>query len=317
MDRILTLEAVRSTEAAALYAARYMGKGDEHQAYNSASEAMHFVLSTMSIYGKVVVGATEDDCSVRDGTLVGSSEDHKVELALKPIDGKRTCARGGHNAIAIIAIGEEGTFLNVPPVRMNKIAVGPEAKGTVDINKPLDINIKRVARAKKKYIDDITVCVLDRAHNEEIVKSIRKTGAKIKFITDGDVSGAISTALSDSDVDILAGIGGAKEGVIAAAALKCLGGDIQSKYHFLCDDEKNITIKSGVDNIDKVYTITDMIKGDDLVVSATGITDGVMFRGVKYVPGGAETSSLVLRLKTHTMRTINATHRFDFKPVFM
>jgi fructose-1,6-bisphosphatase II len=314
---MITLEAVRSTEAAALYAARYMGKGDELTPYKSAAEAMFSVLSTMSIKARVVVGGKDDGCPLRDGTVLGAESDHELDLALKAIDGKRTCARGGHNAISIIAVGDPGAFMEVPKVKMTKIAVGPEAKGVVDINQPVEINIKRVARAKGKYIDDITVCVLDRPHNEPLIDDIRKTGAKIKFIPDGDVSGAISAALKDSSVDILLGIGGAKEGVLAAAALKCLGGDIQTKYVFLNEEERRLGEEAGITDLEKVYSISDMVKGSDLVVSATGITDGVMFKGVRYFPGGAETSSIVMRQKTHTLRMVNAIHRFDYKPVFM
>jgi len=315
MDRNLTLETVRLTEAAALYAGRYMGKGDENIVNNAASEAIVSVFSTMNINGNITVG-TNDHESLKDGIQVGAGGSIDVDIAVKPLDGKITCARGGHNALSIVAIGSHGAFLKVPNLYMKKIAVGKEAARVVDINQPIDINIKRVARAKNKYIEDITVCVLDREMNREIVKEVRETGARIKYITDGDISGAIATALDDNPLDILIGYGGAKEGVLAAAALKCLGGNLQAKFVYKDSYEKKNAAILGAGDPDKIFEIDDLILADDVMVSATGITDGVLLQGVRFFSGGGKTSSLVLRKKTQTLRLINSTHYFDSKPLF-
>ncbi len=316
MDRSLTIEAVRLTEAAALYASRHMGKGDEEISYLSAAEAMDRVLSAMDVDVEVVIGAESRDMPLHDGVRIGNRSGGAVDLAVKPLDGKMTCARGGHNAVSAIAVGSRGTFLVTPSLHMEKIAVGPEVKGVVDINQTPGINIKRVARAKGKYIEDITVCVLDRARNEGLVKEIRKTGAKIQFIQDGDITGAISTAFQESSIDILMGIGGAKEAVIAAAALKCMDGDMQARFVDISGREKERVRDLAAGDPGKIFTIGDMVRGDDVIVSLTGVTDGVLLPGVQYVPGGAKTSSLLLRQKTHTVRHITAVHRFDFKPIF-
>ncbi len=316
MDRNITIEAVRLTEAAALYASRYMGKGDEEKPYQSAADAMIKVLSSMDINGEIIIGAKSKESILGDGDVVGKEDGIPLDIAVKPLDGKRTCARGGNNSISYIAVGEKGAFLSTPTVMMEKIAVGKEAKGVVDINQPADINIKRVARTKNKYIDDLTVCVLDRDHNAKLVQDIRKTGAKILFITDGDISGAISTALEDNSIDILMGIGGAKEGTLAAAALKCLDGDIQTRFIYQNKTERKMIEEATGEVADKIYTINDMVRTEDVIVSITGVTDGVLLPGVRYFHGGAETSSILLRHKTRTMRIIKALHQFDFKPIF-
>ena len=316
MDRNLTIEAVRLTEAAALYASRYMGKGDEDKSYLSASDAMFRVLSTMDIDGEVVIGADSADSALYDGVQVGSKTGGAVDLAVKPLDGKMTCARGGHNAVSVAAVGTKGSFLKTPSLYMDKIAVGKDIKNIMDINQPPAINIKRIARAKGKYIEDITVCVLDRKRNEKLVEEIRKTGAKIRFIRDGDITGAISSAFPESSIDVLMGIGGAKEAIIAAAALKCMDADMQARYVDLSGKDKDRLMEIGINDPDKIFTITDMIGGDDVIVSLTGVTDGVLLPGVQYIPGGAKTSSILFRQKTHTLRYITAIHQFDFKPIF-
>jgi fructose-1,6-bisphosphatase II len=316
MDRHLTLEAVRLTESAAIYASRYMGKGDENEAYESATNAMFKVFSSIAVDGEIVVGSKNPNNKLHDGSIVGNQNGLKVDIAVKPLEGKRTCAWGGHNAISISAIGPKGTFLKTPPMYMNKIAVGPEAKGIIDINQTPEINIKRVARAKGKYIEDMTVCVLDRQVNHKLVENIRKTGARIKYITDGDISGAIATAIGDNTIDIMMGIGGAKEGVISAAALKCLGGDIHGQIVYADKKEKEIATYLGKGDCDKIYTLSDFIMNNDVLVSVTGVTDGVLLKGVHYIQGGAETHSIILRQKTHTQRFITAIHHFDYKPIF-
>jgi len=316
MDRNLTIEAVRLTEAAALYASRYMGKGDEELSYHSAAEAMNKVFSTMDIDGEVVIGADSLDTALHDGAMVGSKTGGAVDLAVKALDGKMTCARGGHNAVSVAAVGSKTTFMRTPSFHMYKIAVGKEAKNIVDINQSPAINIKRVARAKGKYIEDITVCVLDRKSNEQLVKDIRQTGAKIKLIRDGDISGAVATAFPESYIDILMGIGGAKEAILAAAALKCMEGDMQTRYVDLSGREKEQIRDYGIADPDGIFTISEMIRGDEVIVSMTGVTDGVLLPGVQYISGGAKTSSILFRQKTHTLRFINALHQFDYKPIF-
>ena len=315
MDRNLTLEAVRLTEAAALYASRYMGKGDEENSYLSASEAMARVLSTIDIDGEIIIGADKNGANLVDGSMVGSKGGPELDLVVKPLDGKKTCAIGGYNAISVMAVGNKGAFFYTPSLYMEKIAVGSDAKDVVDITQSVDVNIKRVARAKGKYIDDITVCVLDRERNKKFIDEIRTTGAKIKLIRDGDISGAISTALDNNSVDILLGIGGAKEGVLGAAALKCLDGDMQARFIFENKREKDTILDLGIDS-DTIFTISDLVRGDDIMVSVTGVTDGLILPGVRHFPGGAETSSIVIRHKTHTFRAVNAIHKFDYKPIF-
>ncbi|OHD67254.1 MAG: fructose-bisphosphatase, class II [Spirochaetes bacterium RBG_16_49_21] len=316
MDRYLTIEAVRLTEAAALYASRYMGKGDEDISYHSATDAMYKVLSAMDIRGEVVIGADSTDSLLHDGVMVGNQNGLELDLAVKPLDGKMTCARGGHNAVSAAAVGNKGSFFRTPSLQMEKIAVGKEAKNMVDINQPVHINIQRVARAKGKYIEDLTVCVLDRKINERLVQDIRKTGAKIKFIQDGDITGAVSTAFPDSSIDILMGVGGSKEAVIAAAALKSMDGDMQARFVYASSRERSQISDLGIDEPDKIFTISDLIQGEDVIVSLTGVTDGVLLPGVQYIPGGAKTSSVLFRQKTHTLRHISAVHQFDYKPIF-
>jgi fructose-1,6-bisphosphatase II len=316
MERYLTLEAVRLTEAAALYASRYMGKGEEEISYISATEAMHKVFKTMNFDGQVIIGANSTDSLLADGVKVGSEEGTRIDLAVKPLDGMRTCASGGHNAVSVVAVGNEGSFPSIPSLYMEKIAVGKEAKDLVDINQPVDINIKRVARAKEKYIDDITVCVLERERHNKLVKNIRKTGAKIKFIQDGDISGAISTAFNDTSIDILMGTGGSKEAILAASALTCLDGDMQARFVFNSSKEKSLVKEVMGEDPDRVFSIGDLVHADDVMVSLTGVTDGVLLAGVQHVPGGAKTTSILLRQKTHTLRYITAIHKYDFKPIF-
>jgi fructose-1,6-bisphosphatase II len=316
MERYLTIEAVRLTEAAALFASRYMGKGDEEISYLSATDAMYRVLSAMDIQGEVAIGADSKESLLCDGVLVGNQIGQELELAVKPLDGKKTCASGGHNAVSAAAVGGKGTFLKTPSLHMEKIAVGKEAKNIVDINQPAHINIKRVARAKGKYIEDITVCVLERKTNEQLVKDIRKTGAKIKFIQDGDITGAISTAFPESSIDMLMGVGGSKEAVIAAAALNSMDADMQARFVFANARERAMIADLGIEDPDKIFTISDLVRGEDAIVSLTGVTDGVLLPGVQYIPGGAKTSSVLFRQKTRTLRYITAIHQFDYKPIF-
>jgi fructose-1,6-bisphosphatase II len=314
MERYFTMEAVRLTEVAALYASRYMGRGDEDITYLSAARAMVKVLQTMDAHMNIIIGADTNESNLIDGTMMGDESNSRIEVAVKPLDGKMSCARGGHNSISIVAVGEEGSFMPTRSGYMMKIAVGPEAKGVIDIDQSPSINIKRVARAKGRYIEDITVCILDREVNREIVEEIRQTGARIVFIRDGDISGVISAAMSENPIDILIGIGGRKEGVLAAAALKCLGGDMQARY-IRKEQDAGYPEMSGFD-YSRIYGISDLVPGNEIMVAVTGVTDGVLLPGVRYFSGGAETSSIVFRQKTQTIRQIRATHKFDFRPEF-
>ncbi len=316
MNRSLTLESVRLTEAAALYAARSMGKGDPEIAYESAMEAMLNVFDQVDFQGVIVAGADNEDSPIQDGNSLGSGEGEMIDLALKPLDGKETCARGSSNAASFVAMGTTGCMIQVPPLLMYKIATGSQGRGMVDVNQTPSINIKRIARAKKKYIEDVTVCVLDRSWNSSLVEDIRRAGARIKYIRDGDISGAIATAMENNVIDLLIGTGWAKDGIIAAAALKCLGGEFQGRFLCETEEEKKLMDNFNLKNGEDVYTIEHLVPGDDVIVAATGVTDGVLLPGVRFIHGGATTESVVLRQKTHTRRYIEATHRFDFKPIF-
>ena len=315
MDRNLALEVVRVTEAAALYASRLMGRGDAEQANRAATEAMAQVFSSVSIRGRIVSGGEYEDSPFARGMMVGTNTGTEVDIAIDPLDGKTTCANGGNNAIAAISMGEKGALLSIPQIYMEKIAVGPEAKGVVDITQPPDINIKRVARAKGKYIEDVTGCVLDRDRHRDLIASIRQTGARIKLINDGDISGAVATAMGGKAIDILMGIGGAMQGVVAAAALKCLGGDMQARFIYRNDEDRRLVLDSGEKDLDRIYDIGDMAKGN-IVFAATGITNGELLPGVLFVSGGAQTHSVVMRSKTRTVRFITAMHQFDYKPMY-
>ncbi len=315
MDRNLALEMVRVTEAAALYASRQMGRGSEDTANRSAIEAMAKVFMSVSIKGRILISPDSDEL-LRRGTEVGTHSGIEVDIALDPLEGKTTCANGGQNSITTIAIGERGCFFDAPPIYMEKIAVGAGAKGVIDITQPPQINIKRIARALGKYIEDITVCVLDRERHMGLIDKIRETGARIKLIQDGDISGAIAAAMNDRPIDVLMGVGGAMHGVLAAAALKCLGGDIQARFVFRNDSDRELLNTAGVTDFDKIFTINELAPGVNIMFSATGVTDGELLRGVRYYQGGARTNSIVMRSKTHTIRYIDAEHQFDYKPMY-
>ena len=304
----------RLTELAALYASRHMGRGNENAAYLSAEEALLKAFALTKADMHITIGSDMEGSRLVDGTKIGSGDEPEMDIAIKPLDGKTSCARGGHNATSVLAAGNIGSFMPTDAGLMMKIAVGSEGKGMIDIDLPPAINIKRIARAKNSYIEDITVCVLDNEHNLPFVSQIHETGARIVFIRDGDISGAISAAMPGNQIDLFVGIGGRKEGILAAAAIRCLGGDMQARYIFR-EEDKDSDNMAGVD-YDKIYNINDMVNGNEIIVALTGVTDGILLKGVRYISGGAETSSLVLRQKTHTIREIKAHHQFDFKPVF-
>ena len=313
LERNLALEAVRVTEAAALSASRLMGRGDERAADQAAVDAMRKALNSLNISGTVVIGEGERDEApmLYIGEKVGTGEGPKVDIALDPLEGTTITAKGGANALAVIAMAEAGNFLNAPDVYMDKIGVGPGLpEGIIDLDQsPLD-NLKKVAKAKGSDVEDLVVCILDRPRHAELIAKVRAAGARIMLITDGDVSGIIATAQPDSGVDIYMGSGGAPEGVLAAAALRCIGGQMQGRLLFRNDDESGRAKRMGITDLNRKYSMLDLAKGN-VMFAATGVTTGPMLKGVRRFHGGAVTHSLVMRSKSQTVRYIEGHHRFE------
>lgn len=315
MNRNLALEFVRVTEMAAIASARLMGRGDEKAADQAAVDAMRSMLDSVDCQATVVIGEGERDEApmLYIGEKVGSGIGPELEIALDPLEGTTICAMGGLNAISVMAIAEKGNLLNAPDTYMKKIAVGPESKGLIDINLSPTENLKIIADAKNCRVQDLTAIVLDRPRHSDLIEEIRSSGARIYLIGDGDVSAAIATVNPNSGVDVLFGIGGAPEGVIAAAALRCLGGDFQG---ILCprnDEEIKRAKAMGISDIKKVFFIDDLASGN-VMFCATGVTDGSFLDGVRFKSWGATTHSIVMRSESGTIRHINAEHHFDRKP---
>ena len=310
-DRNLAMELARVTEAAALAAGRWMGRGDKEAADQAAVDAMRLVVNNVSMDGVVVIGEGEKDEApmLYNGEQIGSGGPG-CDIAVDPIDGTTLTALGRPNAIAVIALSERGTMFDPGPcVYMEKIAVGPEAAEAIDLDASVTHNLQAVAKALGEDVDDVTAVILDRDRHADIIKECREAGARIRLIPDGDVAGAISTAWSESGANILFGIGGTPEGVIAACALKCLGGAIQGRLWPRNDDERRAATEAGYD-LTRVLTTDDLVSGDDVFFSATGVTDGELLRGVRYFGDGARTHSLVMRSKSGTIRTIDSRHRW-------
>ena len=316
MDRNLALEAVRVTEAAALNCARWTGRGDETAADQAAVDAMRKAFDALTIDGTVVIGEGERDEApmLYIGEKVGSGGP-KVDIALDPLEGTTICATGAPNALAVIAMADAGNLLHCPDTYMAKIAVGPVGKGVVDLDKSPTENLHALAEAKRCSVEDLTVIILSRPRHEAIIREVRKTGARIRLITDGDVSAAIATTKPETGIDLLLGIGGAPEGVLAAAALRCVGGEFQGRLAPRNDDEIERAKKMGVADIKRKFQIEEMA-GGDVMFAATGVTDGDYLKGVHFFAGGATTQSVVMRSKTKTIRVINATHYFEHKPSY-
>ena len=316
MDRNLALEAVRVTEAAALSASRLMGRGDEKSADQAAVDAMRKALNGLAIDGTVVIGEGERDEApmLYIGEKVGTGQGPKIDIALDPLEGTTITAKGGQNALAVIAMAEAGGFLNAPDVYMDKIGVGV-GEGVVDLDAPPAENLKNLAQAKKVAVSDLVVCILDRPRHSELIGKVRAAGARIMLISDGDVSGVIATARPDSGVDIYMGSGGAPEGVLAAAALRCIGGFMQGRLLFRNEDEKGRARRLGIDDLNRKYGLEDLAKGD-VMFAATGVTTGTMLQGVRRIDHGAVTHSMVMRSKSGTVRMIEAVHNFDRKSNF-
>jgi fructose-1,6-bisphosphatase II len=313
MDRNLGLEMVRVTEAAALACARWMGRGDKNAADQAAVTAMRRTLADLDIQGTVVIGEGERDEApmLYIGERVGTGRGLEVDIALDPLECTNSVAYGRPNAMSVIAVGARGHFLHAPDTYMEKIATGPKAAHAIDLSRSIEENLEAVAAAKGYALDDLTVVVLDRPRHEEIVLRIRRTGARIHLIPDGDVSAAIATAIDTTGVDVLVGIGGAPEGVLAAAAMRCLGGAIQGRLRFRNDEERERAKRMGIEDHDKIYTETDLAQGDSVIFAATGVTDGDMLDGVRFSGVGAETQSMVMRVKSGTVRTIRTKYTFD------
>ena len=319
MDRELALEFARVTEAAALNSARWMGKGDKIAADDAAVKAMRAMFDTINIDGLVVIGEGEMDEApmLYIGEKVGSGKGSKVDVAVDPLEGTTLVAKGMNGSIAVLAVAEQGTLLQAPDMYMDKIAVGPGAKGAINIEASIEENITNVAKALKKRVQDITVVILDRPRHQKQIEVIRKLGGRIKLITDGDVSPAVATAIPDSGVDMVIGIGGAPEGVIAAAALRAMGGDMQGRL--MPEDDNDIlrAHKLGIADVNKVLTLEDMVKSEDVIFVATGITDGDLLKGVRFYPDRATTHTVVMRGQTGTVRFIEAHHYFKKKPKYV
>jgi len=309
--RNLAMELVRTTEAAALAAARWMGRGDKNGADGAAVDAMRVVLNTVPMDGLVVIGEGEKDEApmLFNGERIGDGTPPLTDIAVDPIDGTTLTALGRGNAIAVIAVSERGTMFDPGPcVYMEKIAVGPEAANVIDIRMTPTDNLLAVAKAKQEDVRDVTAVILDRDRHADLIAEVREAGARVRLIPDGDVAGAISTAWPDSGADILFGIGGTPEGVITAAALKCMGGVIQGRLWPRNDEERAAAIAAGYD-LDRVLHTDDLVQGDNCFFAATGITDGELLKGVHYDSGGATTQSLVMRSQSGTVRLVNARHR--------
>ncbi|MBA2752904.1 MAG: class II fructose-bisphosphatase [Chloroflexia bacterium] len=311
MGRNLALELVRVTEAAALQAGRFMGRKDKEAADQAAVDAMRSVLATIAMDGIVVIGEGEKDEApmLYIGERVGSASGPRVDIAVDPVDGTRLLANGMPNSLTVIAVAERDTMFSSPDIMyMDKIAVGGDAAGVIDIDVPIAENLARVAAAKRREIRDLTVVVLDRPRHERLIDDVRAAGARIKMITDGDVAGAVMAATAGTGIDMMVGIGGAPEAVVTACALKCLGGDMQCRLWPRNDEERVAVVEKSID-ISRVLYLDDLVRSNDVFFAATGITDGELLRGVHYFGDGATTQSLVMRSKSGTVRKIDATHQ--------
>lgn len=318
MDRNLALEFVRITEAAALNCAKFMGRGEKDAADQAAVDAMRRAFDGVNVQGVVVIGEGERDEApmLYIGEKVGAGDENspQIDIALDPLEGTNLCAYGAPGALAVIAVAERGNFLHAPDTYMDKIAVGPKGKGCIDIDASVEKNIKSLAEKLSKSVSEITAIVLDRPRHEVLIKSLRDLGTRIKLISDGDVSAALACASDDSGIDILMGIGGAPEGVITAAAMKCLGGEFQGRLKFRNELEKERAVKMGITDFDKKLTIDDLAKGNVMFI-ATGVTEGPLLNGVRFISNGkALTESIVMRSQTGTIRRIEATHNLEKKP---
>lgn len=310
MNRNFSMELVRVTEAAALATARWMGRGEKEAADGAATQGMRDMFNTIHMNGTVVIGEGEMDEApmLYIGEQLGIGDGPEVDIAVDPLEGTNIVAAGTWNALAVVAVAEHGNLLHAPDMYMEKIAVGPEAAGKIDINAPIVENLRIVAKAKNKDIKDLVVAILDRERHKKVIEEIRKVGARIKLIQDGDVAAAINTAFENTGVDIMLGSGGAPEGVLAATALKCLGGEFQGKLLPQTEEEWIRCKKMGIEDVNRVLMMEDIVKGEDAFFVATGVTDGELLKGVQYVGDIGTTHSVVMRAKTGTVRFIEGKH---------
>ena len=311
-DRNIAMELVRTTEAAALAASRWVGRGDKNGADGAAVNAMRMMLDTVDMDGIVVIGEGEKDEApmLFNGERIGNGHGPQVDVAVDPLEGTRLTALGRPGAVSVIACAPRGTLYNPQDIfYMEKIAVGPAARGMIDLSAPVRWNIEQVARAKDLAVEDVTVILLDRDRNTDIADQVRAAGARIRFITDGDAPAAVSAAVAGSGVDMMLGIGGSPEGVVAACALKCVEGDFQGRLWARDDNDRKLAAERGL-SLTQVLTIDDLVKGDDVFFAATGVTTGDLLRGVEYVAGGATSESLVMRSRSGTVRRIQTEHHW-------
>lgn len=315
MERSLSMELVRVTEAAAVSSARWMGRGLKNEADDAATSAMRMVFDTIPMQGVVVIGEGEMDEApmLYIGEELGTGHGPLVDVAVDPLEGTNIVASGGWNALAVLAIADQGNLLHAPDMYMDKIAVGPEAVGKIDIDASVTDNLFAVAKAKNKDIEDVVATVLNRDRHTKVIEEIRAAGARIKLINDGDVAGAINTAFDETGVDILFGLGGAPEGVISAVGLKCLGGEIQGRLVPSNEAELARCKRMGI-NVNQVLRMDDLVKGDDAIFAATGVTDGELLRGVQFKGSYSRTHSLVMRSKSGTVRFVEGRHSMKIKP---
>ena len=318
MERELTMEFARVTEAAALASARWVGLGNKDAADNAAVEAMRAVFDTIHMDGTVVIGEGEMDEApmLYIGERVGNGESPELDVAVDPLEGTNSVAKGVSGAIAVVAIGQKGSLLHAPDMYMDKIAVGPAAAGKISLDASVSENVKNVAEALGKNVADVTVVILDRPRHEKIIQEVRSCGARVRLITDGDVSPAVACAFEDTGVDMMMGVGGAPEGVLAAAALRCMGGEMQGRLWPENEEDVARAKALGIEDVNKLLTMDDLVSSDDVFFAATGITEGPLLRGVTFTSKGALTHTVVIRGKSGTVRFIEARHRFDKKPQY-
>jgi fructose-1,6-bisphosphatase II len=313
LDRNLALELVRVTEAAALAAGRWVGRGDKEGGDGAAVDAMRKLINSISMQGVVVIGEGEKDHApmLYNGEKVGDGTGPEVDVAVDPIDGTTLMSKGMPNAVSVLAVAERGAMFDPSAVfYMQKLAVGPDCADVIDINAGVRENLRRIAKVKKSSVSDVTVCILDRTRHAQLVSDVRDAGARIRFISDGDIAGAISAAREGSETDVLMGIGGTPEGITAACALKCLGGAIQAKLWPTDQAERDKVLAAGHD-LDRVLHTDDLVRGNNCFFAATGVTSGDLLRGVRYRSGGAYTQSIVMRSKSGTIRIIDSYHRLE------
>ncbi len=317
MERNLALEVVRATEAAALAAARFIGKGDEQMADKVAIEAMRNTLNSIAFDGKIVVGEGAPGTTemLYSGEIVGTGAGPEVDVALDALEGSLICATGGSNALSCVALAERGKILRCPDTYMDKLACGPIGRGVIDLDRSPTDNLKALAEAKQVYVEDLRVAILDRPRHEKLITEVRRAGAGIKLLTAGDLSAGIATTRVESEIDLLIGIGGAHQGVLAAAAIRSAGGEMQCRFTPRNEQEAEACLASGILDLRRKFTLEEMA-GDNVMFAATGVTTGDYLRGVRFLSGGAMTNSVVMRSKTRTIRFIDAIHHFDFKPEY-